>query len=376
MKTDILNKGYAAVRNLASHLKTSNIILFESINDFDGSSLQIYNYLKENGYDKKYKLVWSVKNPENLGNDKYDSIGYLKKSFRNLCFENKAKYVFFEDLPPVARLKKDQTVVYLTHGCPTIKDTSGKISAGNHCSFSICTNDIITDYMSKQINVEKEKFFICGLPRNDVLFKQGNELEKITKKQFEKVVLWLPTFRKINGRTDSTKEYYLNIPTIENAEQLKALNDFAKKLNVLIIIKFHPRVEYQGDEAFDYSNVIIMSDKEIKKLKVDSYALLTQIDALISDYSSIAFDWLLLGRPIGYVTEDMKDYTAGFALENVLDYMPGEKINSFDELCEFIENISRGVDEFKSERERVCAWANKYRDSNNAKRVVERFIEK
>ena len=74
MKTDILKKGYGIVRDLASHLKVSNIILFESINDFDGSSLEVYNYLKDNGYDKKYKLIWSVKNPESLNNKNYNSI--------------------------------------------------------------------------------------------------------------------------------------------------------------------------------------------------------------------------------------------------------------------------------------------------------------
>ena len=376
MISKLLKKGYGLVRDVFARLKVSNIILFESINDFDGSSLEIYNYLVKKGYDKKYKLVWSVKNKESLKNKSFSSVAYLAKSIKNLYFENKAKYVFFEDMSPVARRKKEQTVIYLTHGCPTIKDARGKISAGEHCDYALCTNDIITDFMSEQISVEKEKFFICGLPRNDVLFKDFDELSKINDKQFKKVILWLPTFRKLGDRTDSTKEYFLNIPTLENEEQLKALNALAKKLNTLIIIKFHPRIEFGDNETYGYSNIVILSDKEKKALGIETYALLTQTDALISDYSSIAFDWLLLDRPIGFVTEDMKDYSAGFAFENVEDYMPGEKINSFDALCKFIENISNEIDEFKSERERVCSWANKYRDSDNAKRVVERFIEK
>ncbi len=375
MKESILKKGYGLIRDTFKHLKVSDIILFESINDFDGSSLEIYNYLIENGYDKKYKLVWSVKNPESLNNNHYNSIGYLEKSFRNLFYENKAKFVFYEDLPPVARFKKEQTVVYLTHGCPFLKNCKGNININGKCDFSLCTNDDVEDFLSNQLCVDKSIFFVCGLPRNDVLFKEHNELTKITDKEFKNVILWLPTFRKIGDRIDSKKSYYLDIPTIENEEQLTELNALAKEHSTLIIIKFHPRAEINSAEK-EYSNIILLSDKEKKALSVETYPLLTQTDALISDYSSIAFDYLLLNKPIGYVTEDMNDYSLGFAFDNVLNYMPGEKINSFDNLGKFIENISSGKDDYKEERNKVCTWANKYQDSYNAKRVVERFIEK
>ena len=376
MKTDILKKGYGTIRDLASHLKTSNIILFESINDFDGSSLEVYNYLKNNGYDKKYRLIWSVKNPESLNNDNYNSIGYLAKSFKNIYYENKAKYVFFEDILPVARRKPEQTVVYLSHACPVLKNCRGKIIVGDKCDYAICTNDAVEDFISYQFTVEKEKLFICGLPRNDVLFRKHNELEKISNEKFDKVIFWLPTFRKIADRIDSEKNYYLDIPTIENKQQLNKLNSFAKELNTLIIIKFHPRAQISTDDIENYSNIIILTDKDKKALGVETYPLLTQTDALISDYSSIAFDYLLLDKPIGFITEDMKDYNIGFAFDDVENYMPGSKINSFDDLCTFISNVATNKDDYKSERKRVLDWANKYRDSENAKRVVERFIEK
>ena len=375
MKENILKKGYGLIRDAFTHLKVSDIVLFESINDFDGSSLEIYNYLKNNGYDKKYTLVWSVKNPESLNNTNYTSIGYLKKSLKNLYYENKAKYVFYEDLPPIARFKKEQTVVYLTHGCPFLKNCKDNINIRNKCDYSLCTGDDVKDFLSEQFCVDKSIFFVCSLPRNDVLFREHSELIKITDKKYDNVILWLPTFRKIGDRIDSSKSYYLDIPTIENEKQLKELNNIAKNYNTLIIIKFHPRSEISS--TFNtYSNIILLSDKDKKALGVETYSLLTQTDALISDYSSIAFDYLLLDRPIGFVTEDMNDYNLGFAFDDVLNYMPGEKINSFDDLAKFIKNISQGKDDYKQERERVCSWANKYKDSNNAKRVVEKFIEK
>ena len=120
---------------------------------------------------------------------------------------------------------------------------------------------------------------------------------------------------------------------------------------------------------------MILSDKDKKSLGVETYPLLTQTDALISDCSSITVDYMLLNEPIAYITDDMKEYKIGFALPNIESYMPGPKINAFEKLCEFVENIANGKDEYSDRRKAVSSWANKYNDGKNAERVVKKFIE-
>ena len=66
----------------------------------------------------------------------------------------------------------------------------------------------------------------------------------------------------------------------------------------------------------------------LEKEKLQLYELIGISDALISDYSSVAVDYLLLDRPLGYVLADYEIYREkrGFVFEDPLEYMPGEKI--------------------------------------------------
>ncbi len=375
MSNKILHSGFQLLRKLSYRIKAGNVILFESINDFDGSSLEVYNYLKNNGYDKKYKLIWAVKNFDNLKNKNFRSIKYVGHSIRNLYFENRAKYVFFEDLPPFSKKKSDATVIYLSHGCPTIKDTHNHIHAGALCDYCICTSEDAEDLICTNFNVKKEQLFISSLPRNDALFCEEKELPKLTEKSFDKVIIWTPTFRKTNTLDDGGTNGYLGLPLISTKGELELINACAVKNNVLIIIKMHPRVFTDSIGRIDYSNIIILSDNEMKKKGVKLYSLFNETDALISDYSSVSFDYMLLNKPLAYVTSDMEEYRRGFAMSNVLEYMPGSKINNTDDFLLFIDDIKNNTDRFKAEREKISSWANKYNDPYGAKRVCEMFID-
>ena len=75
-------------------------------------------------------------------------------------------------------------------------------------------------------------------------------------------------------------------------------------------------------------------------------------DALLTDFSSAAVDYLLLDRPIGFVLMDYVDYekTRGFIIKNPLDYMPGEKLYSLQDIMRFISDVVQGKDDFREER--------------------------
>ena len=78
--------------------------------------------------------------------------------------------------------------------------------------------------------------------------------------------------------------------------------------------------------------------------------LLSQTDALLTDYSGIAFEYLLLNHPIGYVLEDVEEYLPGFSVDCPEDFMPGEKIRDMSDLELFLYNVFRGKDVWKEER--------------------------
>ena len=105
------------------------------------------------------------------------------------------------------------------------------------------------------------------------------------------------------------------------------------------------------------------------------YDILNKFDAMISDYSSITFDYLHLNRPIGYTLDDFDEYekSRGFAYENPKDYMPGHHIYNFDDFLNFIKDVADKKDEFEAERKRVQKEVGLVEGWNNCQRILEWF---
>ncbi len=103
------------------------------------------------------------------------------------------------------------------------------------------------------------------------------------------------------------------------------------------------------------------------------YSLLGRADALITDYSSVYFDYLLLDRPIGFAVGDMKDYEGerGFTVDNPYDYMPGEKFSDGEGMLEFVRSVFSGIDPYGAKRREMNDIFNKYQDGQNCRRAVE-----
>lgn len=98
-----------------------------------------------------------------------------------------------------------------------------------------------------------------------------------------------------------------------------------------------------------------MTEEMLQKSGIQLYELVGLMDGLISDYSSIAVDYMLLDRPLGYVLTDLESYrnTRGFVFENPEAYMPGEKIYNLEDLKDYFSYIAVGEDPFKEERRRL-----------------------
>ena len=109
-----------------------------------------------------------------------------------------------------------------------------------------------------------------------------------------------------------------------------------------------------------------------------AYRFVGSCDALLTDYSSIYFDFMLVNKPIGLIWEDVEDYKRmpGFAKGVEKLMCAGEKIYTLDELKAFISNLVNSVDNLKQERERICKMVHCSNDGKNSARVVDFIIEK
>ncbi len=140
-----------------------------------------------------------------------------------------------------------------------------------------------------------------GYPRNDVLLRPLQPLDmihtdrdlftqvKAHKRQGGKVAVYMPTFRDTGGD-------FLQ----DGALDLRILSSLCVKHNILFIAKFHP---YVAAEAFKELPGFVLCQSS-----VDMYPLLPLADALVTDYSSVYFDWLLLQKPTLFFAYDKEKY--------------------------------------------------------------------
>ena len=142
-----------------------------------------------------------------------------------------------------------------------------------------------------------------------------------------------------------------------------------------MIIKIHHLQKTDLLSTITLSNILYIEDKDLNEKGIQLYELIGQTDALITDYSSIMFDYMLLDRPIGYFINDLEEYKEkrGFLVEDIDSYMIGKKMKSKEEFNDFLQEIINGKDQYKKEREKFAKKMHKYNDNQNCKRILEIF---
>jgi CDP-glycerol glycerophosphotransferase (TagB/SpsB family) len=182
----------------------------------------------------------------------------------------------------------------------------------------------------------------------------------------------MPTFRKGGGfkRNDSTKEQALGIPLLQCLDEFNELNKYLKSNNSLLIIKIHPMQDLSELKIKSLSNILVLTGEDVKKKGIDNYRLLPCTDGLISDYSSVAYEYLQVDKPIAYVLDDMNEYKLGFVVDDIDRLLAGQKIFTIDDMMSFINNVVNGKDEFAEKRHQVRDFIYKYNDANSCERIV------
>ncbi len=222
-----------------------------------------------------------------------------------------------------------------------------------------------------------KEFVDFGYPRNDVLLRPSLKLDKLDminvpknlltrlqahRKAGGKVVVYMPTFRDYKGDGTLAAGHYLD---------LRSLSEFGKRTNTLFMLKFHP---YVKDIPVNLPENCIFCPPA-----ADVYPLLRFTDMLLTDYSSIYFDYLLLNRPIHFHIPDKEEYEEKdrkFML-NFDDWTPGRKSRAQEECFAALEEIlaNGGDDGFAGERLRMRDILFKYQDDQAAVRCCE-FVER
>lgn len=369
MNKNILRVAFKPLTLINKVIKKENIIFFYSNLGFRDNVKAFYDYLIENGYNKKYKFVVSINDWEQHINNKPENVEFVNNK-AGIKYFMKSKYAFYCFGKYPIKPAKTQTVVNLWHGMPLKR--IGNMESGlekidyNYFTKIISTAKLFNPILMKSFSCSEEQVVILGQPRNDELFVKNRIMDSAIRRGSDKVLVWLPTYR------DEYQE--IPLPGI-NVEQIEELNEFLREQDTRLIVKIHPLQKF-SDKLKKLSNVEFVTQDKLNKSKMTVYSLLRSADALITDYSSVYFDYLLLNRPIAFSVEDIKKYKEerGFSFDNPFEYMPGPHINDLEGLKKFIEDVKTGNDQFEVLRGAVNEKVNYYKDGNSSKRIAETFI--
>ena len=349
---------------LVSVPKNSHKAIFESHSDFTDNSRALYEKMK--GY-ANYKFIWFVDHPENFKNTKNTKFLNINKKHNivNLYHILTSKYIFFTHRSFPLQNYKKQYVVNLTHGVG-IKDCVGKLP--RDFNYILTGNEGFKEATVKSYQCETATMLSLGYPRNDLLYEKSHEVEKLVS-GYDKFLLWLPTYRHHkNDSVDTTMFEHQTFPLFKDSE-LKELNKTLKEKNYLLVLKLHPAQKVEDHTMFDFSNIKILENTDLDRLNIEFYHLLGRADTILTDYSSVGNDYLLLNRPIGYVITDVEEYQSsrGFLFENC------EKIFTKEDFYKYLEDFSKNKDTYQDMRKKVCDFYWKYQDGKNCERILNYF---
>lgn len=358
------------------NMQLKDAIIIESHNDFDCNGGAFYKYLLKHNYNEKYKIIWLIRRKINFKLPyNVTTIPLYGPNFRKAYYICTSKYIIF-DCECVSKPNKEQIMVYCGHGTGGLKNVKGKLFIPPKCNYVLAQSENYAPIQADQWSIDypNKKIVYIGYPAQDVFFdgKNSTEINKITQEHYSKVILWMPTFRRGGGynRNDSTKEQKFGIPLIDSLDQYKQLNNYLKTNNVFLVIKIHPKQDLSNLGITDQSNIKVLTGDDVKELGIDNYELMKCCDALISDYSGAAYEYLQLDKPIGYVLDDIDEYISGFVVDDIHQLIAGQEIYNYVQFEEFLNDIICGTDKYKEKRQKIRNFIYKYHDDKSSERLA------
>lgn len=356
----------------------SRIIVFESFRgaSYSDTPKYIYEYLAKN-YPGEYKFVWVL-------NDKSYTLPYegqiVKRFSRKYAYYmGIAKYFVFNTRQPLWFRKREEQIFLETwHGTPLKRlafDQEEVTAASPSYKTQFYRQKQEWDFLIAANKFSSDVFRSCfmydgpmletGYPRNDLLKDPDRDEITIELKKncgiplSKRTILYAPTWRDDEYYGNGSYKFQIKL----NLEMMKKeLGD-----EYVVILRTHyyiaDNIDLTGLEDFAYN--------------LSKYDDVTEIylmsDILITDYSSVFFDYAGLRRPMLFFTYDLdkyRDILRGFYIDMEKE-LPGPLVYTTEEVINRIKSIDEMNKEYASRYdafyERFCCWE----DGHATKRVVD-----
>lgn len=321
--------------SIFSHLPIRNRVVFFSIRkdgELEGNAKALYPYVKGR------KKIYARMLPHSKAYKLY--MYYVTAT---------AKVIVTDDYDRYLRgvgLRESQRVVQLWHACGAFKKFGQRgtnlkkaTDLATHAQYNLVTvsgQDIRSIY-ADAFDVNQDKVLALGSPRTDMFFDEAYKTQ-VRRKVYaahpelegKEVLLYAPTFREgTSGRSVFTPELDFEALSRDLAE------------DQMLIICPHP-VMKNDILPHPFGNIQVLRD-----FSTNDYMFIS--DMLITDYSSVIFEYVLLHKPIAFFCYDLAAYNRGFYL-NYPDDLPGEVYRNQEELTDYLKCREKHYPDEKCER--------------------------
>lgn len=242
-----------------------------------------------------------------------------------------AKYLFNDNtFLPFFTKREEQVYLNTWHGTPlktlgkgiknamhNIGNTQKNFVAADYLLYpnTYTMDHMIEDYMLK--NLAKGKCVLSGYPRNTIFFdtKRREQLRKEFCGENKKLYAYMPTWRGAIGDINTnnvTQEYLEEIDKLLNEDEI-------------LYVNLHP---------IAVKNVEFDGFRHIKKFpkNLETYDFLNCTDCLITDYSSVFYDYAVTRKKCVLFTFDKEEYFADRGVYKSLDELPFPQVRTVEEL--------------------------------------------
>ena len=381
-KSYTIAKGRSIYNRALGESLDENLVFFESFfgKSYSGNPKYIYEAMLDMGLDKKYTFVWAYSGEDKgvipgdpVIVDRFEAGDYYK-------YLAKAKYWVNNIIFPIHTKRQGNVYLQTWHGTPLKKlgfdisipgpEVEGRqnfYSESRNWDYLISSNEYSSEIFKRAFKFNKE-FLEYGYPINDIFFNCSDDFVDSLKSKLnipvdKKVILYAPTWK--DDEQNESWEHYFNLE-IDLKRMFAEFND-----GYVLLLKMHHLVSENlriDDELKNFVFDLSVYD-DIQELYVIS-------DILITDYSSVFFDYAHSKRPILFFVPDLNHYVEnvrGLYL-NMEKELPGPLIKNNDELVNAIRNIDDVVNEYEIKYDefykRFCSLCK----GKSAKKIIKKIF--
>lgn len=215
-----------------------------------------------------------------------------------------SSHVFFtHGLFGSVRPPSNQIVVNVWHGMP-LKSIGADIGHSEYRRFTvtIATSERFREIVARSFDVVPSAVLLAELPRNEMLTRTAS-----TRPVQGRYVVWLPTWRSavLKSTLHVDGDPQTGVP---DSDELTSLVAELAAQGVTLVAKIHPFSDPSESDRFRNAGAMVLDETWLADNETTLYEVLSASSALMTDYSSVAVDYLVTGRPIIFVHRDLDAY--------------------------------------------------------------------